>query len=169
MDLVPIKLTIRKNPQGGALFPDLNTLQSDLRQNLGWSKFVDVHGSGLKYDKVDNLGTGADTGAALVLVPKDFADAAVAAFPNDVEKLTELEAETFYNDRYAVQLQENFVNEEALKIYIVKSDLGVALSAKEQADLTKALDPADPKPGVVANPNKTWSTFLAKKNINIVQ
>ena len=168
-DLVPIKVKITKRANGQAKYPDFNQLSIVSSSGVGWSHYIDTYGTGWIYNKVENLGTGASEGQGLILIPKAFADEAVATFPDEVTKLTEAQAKTFYDDKHGSQLPEELVNEEALKPFEVKERMGVTLTATEETKKAKALDPDDPEPGITKNPKKTFTSFKAMKNIKVVQ
>jgi len=157
-DLVPIKIKLcmkMVDNEKRIDYPALNNLSSNTRKGLGWSVYVDIYGIGLHYDKVENLGTGADCGYACTCVPKDFADAAANKYSLLISIISEAEFEKFYNERSHVYEPENIINHERLMGLKAAIDLG-ALQANAP-EVTKALDPTDRCAGICKNMNKTWA------------
>lgn len=172
-NLVPIKVLLYRRPSGGADWPDMNVVSVGSRGNKPWSKFVDSDGIGWIYDKVENLGTGADCGAACTLVPKPFADAAVAAYPALISVLTEAEFETFYNERAMVNQPTEKIDTEVLqgiaaRVQLESDGVAPAPSAEIVAARTKCLDPAEQKyPGIRKNLKKNWSDAKSEFNAEV--
>ena len=50
-NLVPMKVIIRLNNEGQALYPNFNTLNIVQASGLDWARYIDVHGLGWHYDK----------------------------------------------------------------------------------------------------------------------
>lgn len=161
-DLVPIKIKIcakMVNNQRQADWPKLNKISSDIRKEMGWSVFIDMHGIGLHYDKVSNLGTGADCGWACTCVPKDFAEAAVAVAGDKVQIIDEAAFEDFYDNR-------SHVNEPAIKIDSerlvgLKAAIDLGIIDKTDPEYLKAVDPNCDCPGYCKNKHKTWQDCKA--------
>ena len=89
MELTPIRVIIGLKKDGGNSYPDFNKLPEELRDGMDWCRFVDRFG-GWYYNKVSDhqsdddgqkFGTGAHCWCGLLMVPDDFAQAAVNAFP----------------------------------------------------------------------------------------
>ena len=178
MDLVPLKVKIGLREKGFAKYPDFNSLPLSVRGDMDWAEYIDAYGSGWLYDdcghkeeeiRGDEWDSPIGQQWGVILVPKPFADAAILAFPNEVEKMDQTRTETFYNNYHARKQPENIVDEEALKPFETKVKLGVPLTTKEQLDMNKALDPNDPTLGVTKNLRKTWADFKVLKGIKIVQ
>jgi len=75
-DLVPIRVIIRKGVSAGrnsSIYPNFNVIDPAIRRSIPWSLYIDQLGIGWHYDKIDNIGTGKETGACATCVPKDFA------------------------------------------------------------------------------------------------
>jgi hypothetical protein len=110
MELVALKIEIKRkidpNNQKGAVndYPDFNSLPAAVRDNLDWCHFIDQY-SGWQYDhesgfgESDSFNPDPKVQYGVFMVPQDFADAAMAAFPTRVTQLDEADLETFYNDR----------------------------------------------------------------------
>ena len=113
MNLVPIKVKIGLKDSGGAKYPKFNNLA--VTGAVDWSKYIDLHGSGWLYDCCGHqeAETGSPVGQqwGMILVPKVFADEAIAAFPNEVTKLTETQCESFYNDKHAKDFEDEEIDE----------------------------------------------------------
>lgn len=168
-NLVPIRFTFGRG-QKGAKYPDFNKLPSEVRNGLGWSKFFDIYGSGMHYDKVDNLGTGHTHGTACVLVPEPFATAAAAAF-EEVEIIDEAEFERFWNDRCTVHLPDEEIDTDYLQGLLaqvqLEKELGITPPAEVMETRKKALDPADKSQGVRKNEMKRWQDAKKKMKVEI--
>lgn len=168
-DLVPIKVIIRKqvvNNQKRAKYPDFNRVNSSIRQNMPWSVYVDQFGIGWHYDKIENIGTGAETGTCCTLVPKDFADAAIALFPNEVSKMTEAEFEAFHDNRAHAHEPDDLRDSQVLQDIVNIEALGGAVDATEKAN---ALDRNHPSRGVRRNRRKRFALVKADRSIRVVQ
>lgn len=168
-DLVPIKVIIRKgvvNGQRRAIYPNFNSLPAAVRNNQPWSTFVDSEGIGWHYDKIANIGTGAETGTCCTLVPKAFADAAIAAFPADVSKMTEAEFTTFHDDRAHAHEPEDFEDLDTLQALAAREALGQVIPPAEKA---AALDRDNPRRGVRRNRRKHFADVKADRGITVIQ
>lgn len=170
MHLVPIKVKIGLKSDGHAGYPNFNLLDSSIRDNMDWSKYVDVKGLGWHYDQVsghkeDTLNSPYGTQYGVLIVPKVFADTAISKFPKEVTKLTELELEDFYDNRSHVYDPDEKIDNLVLEGIKLKQDLGIPLTANQ----TKALDPNDLTPGVCKNDSKTWKDYKVKTNTTIIQ
>ncbi len=177
MELTPIKVKIVRHPSGrGAAYPSFNDLPARVRGDQDWAVFIDRHG-GWHYDKKSRFGESdadnpdVDSQFGAVLVPEDFCDAAVAAWPGRVERMTETQFEAFYNDRAHDHEPDVVMDVEVMNQLRAKYGLaaGVKLTAgpgwdKADAD---ALDPDNPTPGVKRNPSKTYARFKAKRGVTI--
>jgi len=157
-DLVPIKVKLCErmvDNQRRVDWPNLNKISSDIRKEMGWSTYIDMYGIGWHYDKVENLGTGADCGWAYTCVPKDFADAAEAAYPQLITRVKEADFEIFYDTRSHVYEPVNHIDHERLMGLKAALDLGGITST--DSELLKALDPNDKCGGICKNDHKTWA------------
>lgn len=172
MELTPIKVKIGLNGEGHAKYPNFNQLSPSVRQNMDWSKFIDAYGSGWLYDSVGHKEVRSASSEfdspmgeqwAVVLVPNDFATAAEAQFPDDVEVINEARCEDFYDNCHAADFPDEEINESVLTGIKLKQDLGQALTPTQQ----KALDPADPTPGIRTNPKKTWAGYKSMKGVTM--
>jgi hypothetical protein len=167
-DLVPICVKLFKKNDGAADWPKFNQIDASIRKGQKWSHYIDNLGIGWYYDKVDNLGTGHIHGTAMTMVPEDFAEAAVALFPDKVTICSEEEIEAFWETRVTVNDPVEDVDLEALQAIQVRAQLeslGVAPAPTEEqkAERTAAIDPNDDKRGIRKNKRKTWKD--AKKEL----
>lgn len=171
-DLVPIRVKIRVQSGKSGLvhkFPDFNKINSTIRKGMDWSIYFDVHGIGWHYDKksgigeVDTYNDDPNTWYGSTCVPKDFADAAFALFPQDVEIIDETKFETFYNDRAHAHEHSEVYDQKILDGINAKKAAGGTLTAADN----KALDPNDSSAGVRKNLNKLWKDFKGKKGLSI--
>lgn len=162
VDLVPIKVILKRRSNGEAAWPDFNVIDSAKRQHKPWSKYIDAHGIGWLYDKVDNLGTGADHGTACTLIPEEFANEAVAAFPMLVSIMSEADFEIFHDTRAMVRTPTEHLDTDVLQGIIARrqlEDLGEAgaPSAEIVEARAKCLDPTDQNHrGIRKNLKKKW-------------
>ena len=168
MELVPIKVKILTKPEGGCLYPDFNTLACVQGSGMDWSRYIDRYGSGWLYDnKCGHAEVDSDSPEgewyALLLIPNDFANQAVAAFPDEVTMLTEVQAQTFYESRYSINMPDEEINTDILLGIKAKDDLGLSRTAGQQ----KALDPNDDTPGIRKNKRKLFADFKSLRNITI--
>ena len=173
LNLVPIKVLLYRRQDGGADWPNLNLVNIDTRGGKVWSKFVDSDGIGWLYDKVDNLGTGADYGTACTLVPKDFAEAAVALYPEVISIIDEATFETFHDDRAMVKsviehLDTEILQGIAARVALEDAEIAPAPSAEIVAARAKCLDPSDQDHrGIRKNMKKTWEDNKSTLNITV--
>ena len=172
-DLIPIKVLLYRREGEGADWPDLNVIDPAIRGGQPWSKYVDAQGIGWLYDKLSNLGTGAEFGTACTLVPKPFADAAVVAYPALISTMTEVEFEDFYDNKSAVNQPIETLDTDVLQGIVARVQLekdGVAPipSAAIVAARAKALDPAEKDyRGIRKNMKKAWSDAKGEFNISV--
>lgn len=172
-NLVPIKVKLTKKVNGHIDWPEFNLIDSKIRKNLPASVYVDTHGIGWHYDKVENLGTGHPNGAACTLVPKDFAEAAASRFPKKVSLMRESEWEAFYNGRCHCQDPVEFLDVEVLQGILARVQLEEKKIAGPPSEDIKsirkrALDPNEIQiPGIRKNDRKTWSLLRETLRLSI--
>lgn len=175
-DVKPLKVLLKWRVRADgerAIFPDFPALRDtdpsvfDNYDKVGMFLKDKAVGS-WNYNKQENLGTGAASGEAVILIPKANCDAILAASgyvgSEDVSTINEAELETFWNERAYAHISPNKENEATLNIIASKKSLGIALAPHDYA----ALDPDDPTHGIVKNPVKTWARYKASRDITIV-
>jgi len=169
MDLVPLQVKIGLKGNRQHDFPPFNELDAALRDGMDWSHFVDKFG-GWHYDQVaghsdDDSVNGSPVGTwlGLLLVPDDFAEAAVARWPTRCFIKTEVEAEALYNERCHIRDPEIREDTDVLQAIVAKRALDIP---EDQADLD-ALNPDHPAPGRRRNTRKTWSDFKSAEGVMI--
>ncbi len=167
MELVPLKVKIGLKNNGHHQFPNFNELNPALRDNVDWSVFVDKTG-GWHYDQIcghaeEDVTSPHGNWNGMLLVPADFANAAVAAFPSTCAILTEVEAEKFYNERAHVREPAIKEDVETLQAIVAKTALGVV---QDQGDID-ALDPDHPASGRRRNKKKTFVGFKTQQGITV--
>lgn len=173
-NLVPIKVILKRRANGEADWPDFNAIDSAKRQHKPWSKFIDAHGIGWLYDKVDNLGTGADNGTACTLVPEEFANEAVALFPSLVSIIDEATFEAFHDDRAMIRTPTEHLDTDVLQGIVARKQLedlneAPAPSPEIVEARAKCLDPADQDHrGIRKNLKKKWSDNKKELNVEIL-
>jgi len=174
VDLVPIKVILKRRVNGEADWPDLNVIDSTIRQHKPWSKYIDAHGIGWLYDKIDNLGTGADNGTACTLVPEEFANAAVAKYPLLVSILSEADFEIFHDTRAMIRTPTEHLDTDILQGIVARKqleDLGVAPAPSQEIldARAKCLDPSDrDHRGIRKNLKKKWVDNKQELNVKIL-
>lgn len=184
-NLVPIKVKIGlhqkfsednsgKHKPGQAKYPDFNSMKIVKDSGLDWSVYVDVMGLQWHYDKC--CGHKEEDGSSphgmqwgMLIVPKEFADQAIATFPDEISKLTETELEDFYDNRAHAHEPDNKVNQKALEEFDAQIRAGRTLSAKDKTRHIKAMDPNDDTPGITKNKKKKWKDFKELVGVEIVQ
>jgi hypothetical protein len=170
-NLVPIKVKIEKRTDNGHhKYPDFSELAIVKNTGMDWSRYVDVFGLGWHYDKKcghqeEEVGSPLGMQWGVLIVPKEFADQAVAMYPEMVTKLTETELETFYDNRAHAHEPEEEINTYVLQAIKAKVDLGLALTPEQMS----AKDPETDTPGVRKNKRKKWSDYKALTGVEIVQ
>ena len=177
--IVPIKVKIGLRPNGHADHPAwelLPLIDTVLSTKPGWTR-DDVDREVRKYtvgswhyDKssghqVESPESPRGMQWGMLLVSKDFADAAVAMFPALITIMTRAECQSFWDTKaYAHMADEDFNLEilQGLKIYrdllkdLKKSDTDPEVVAVD-IKIVKALDPLDPHPGVKKNFLRRWA------------
>ena len=172
-DLIPIKVLLYRRAGGGADWPDMNVVDSAVRGGQLWSKYIDSAGIGWLYDKVENLGTGADHGTACTLVPKPFADAAAAAYPALISTMTEEAFEDFYDNRSAVNQPTETLDTEVLQGIVARVQLekdGVAPAPSQEIveAREKCLNPNEQNyRGIRKNLKRKWKDAKSEFNISV--
>ena len=172
-NLVPIQVKLFRRANGEADWPDFNQIDSALRDSQPWSKFIDSKGTGWIYDKISNLGTGAVHGTATTLIPEDFANAAVARFPNLVSIVDEATFELFYEQRALIRMPTEFLDTEVLQGIVARKqleDLGEAPPpSQEIVDArVKCLDPSEQNyRGIRKNLKKKWKDAKSDYQVTI--
>ncbi len=174
MELVPLKVKIGlKNVNGKKDhgFPDFNQLLAGVRDDMDWSYFVDKFG-GWHYDQLSgHADNDPDDGSpqgqwnGMLLVPADFAQAAVNAFPTQCVILTEVEAQAFYDDR--AHKRDPAIREDTTILQAIAAKR--ALSIPEDQEDLDALDPDHPSPGRRRNKRKAWSDYKSVEGLTIKQ
>ncbi len=173
-NLVPIKFRVGLHDKvdnakghkiGHAKYPDFNSIDIAIRKGLDWSVYIDQHGVSMHYDKACGHKEEGDTPIGeqwcATCVPADFAEEAVKL--PDVEEISEVDFEVFYNEKaHAHELPEH-VDIKALEAIKAKEDLSIAVPEK-----TDAINPDHPARGIRKNHNKVWSDFKSKTGVNII-
>lgn len=163
-----LKVVIGIGSNGQHAYPDFNQIERAIRESMDWSVYVDKFGSGWMYDSVcghrdhdDYSPQGSWLG--FLLVPDDFAQAAIALFGDVCSIVTEEECEWFYDQRNAIAQPELNVDRDVAERLERKQDRGESLTTGE----LQALDPEHPSPGVVRNKLKTWEGIKSQRNYEI--
>ncbi len=168
MELTALLITIGLR-DGSHLFPPFNDLPKNLREDTDWSVYVDKFG-GWHYDRAaghsdhdpDN-DSPRGVWLGMLLVPDEFAQAAVANWSDQCRILTEAECESFYQERVHGKDPEELIDTDRLNGIVAKDNLGLARTDHD----TRALDPNDDTPGIVINKMKQWTEYKLQRGITI--
>ncbi len=175
-DLVALKLDVGLDAVTGfADYPNFNLISSETRKGMDWSKFLDVHGGGMHYDK--NCGH-RETGDSpfghqicCMCVPQNFATEALNLFPNTVSEMTPAEFETFHDVKAHAHEPDESVDEGILNGLNAQRTLKVAVGQDVtalDAKIVKALDPNDiTEAGVKRNVKKKWADVKVLQEITL--
>ncbi len=175
-ELVGLKIDVGLNDSTGhAKYPDFNRISSATRKGMDWSKYIDVHGSGMQYDKTCGHQDEGDTPfghqCCCICVPEDFANEALTLFPDVVSPCSDAEFVTFHDTKAHAHEPDEHVDSDTLNGLSARRGLMVALSqdiTALDAKILKALDPAnDTESGVKTNKNKTWAQVSVNKGITL--
>lgn len=182
-DLVALRIDVGIIPETGhAKYPNFNLISSETRKGMDWSKYVDVHGSSVHYDKTsghkaESIDSPYGHQICAICVPQDFVTEALLLFPDTVTAITPTEFETFYDNKAHAQepderVETNTLNglnsQRQLMIATEKTPADTANIAALDVKIAKALDPNDKnEPGVIKNDNKKWADAKINKGINL--
>lgn len=175
-ELVGLKIDVGQDEvTGHAKYPNFNKITPATRKGMDWSKYVDVHGSGMHYDKTCGHQDDGDTPyghqCCCICVPADFAAEALALFPDVVSECSDAEFETFYDTKAHAHESDDNVDTDVLNGLAAQRGLMDALGQDTTAldvKIAKALDPADDtERGVKTNANKAWRQVSAKRGITV--
>ena len=185
MELVPLKVKIKTQGKN-ALYPNFNSLASVVDSGMDWSTYIDTYGLGWCYDKTSGHkvhSTDSPFGEqwGVLVITEAFVLDAVATFPGECTRLTEVELEDFHDNKATIHLDDETRNPEIL--VAMSNELNILNSldtknkggsklknrlAKLEARLEKAIDPDDETvPGVMKNKMKKWSDKKALMGIKI--
>lgn len=150
-------------------YPAFNNLQVVQQSGLDWAYYVDQQGEGWAYDKCCGHKTAAPdspygTQYGVLLVPRAFADQAIAAFPGACSIIDEPTLERFWEAHVTSLETEELIDQTVLAGISGKQAVGGTLTAQQEA----ALDPTDPTPGIRPNTRKKWATHKADRGLKIV-
>jgi len=175
VELIPIKVKIgirAKNGRREHAFPNFNLLPSAVRGGMDWSHFVDEYG-GWKYDKVaghdvDDVPNGSPRGTwlGMLLVPEDFANAAIDMFP-EVEEMTANEAEVFHDGRCTAHMPD-FQEDEAV-LNSIERQVKEGLLSENDPAVVNARNPDNDAPGRRRNKNKKFADVLTRHGFTVKQ
>ena len=167
---VAIKVKIGLKPSGKgemwADYPDWNKLPlaaSTPVQNHQIVKWKYDKCCGHQEDSVDSP-VGMQWG--MMVVTEQFANEAVAMYPDTVSVMTEAEAEDFWNNKACSHIPENRVDSKVLGDLNIELQLRTALNEDTtalKAKIVKALDPTDSEVGLAKEKEKFFAD--AKGNI----
>lgn len=144
MKYIPLKIAIKRREDGSS-------------HPVGHDGYeIDQYGIGMHYD---NDGCQADVNGfcyGLTALPKDRADAYIARSEGGVVMMTDAEAEAWFVQHKKEPSQ--FISNEVLTGIKLKNDLAIPLTAEDN----EALDPTNPRPGIVNNLKRGYLAKLPK-------
>lgn len=166
--LVPLKVIIGLKDNKHAKYPEFGNVLSELGISADWCYYVDRFG-GWHYDHCGHddhdpeYGSPVGVQIGMLLVPSEFAEKAVAMFPDQCSIMDESEAESFYNTRAHAHEDEVFDNVEAMNALVARKSLGEDVSK----EIANALDPDHPASGRRRNKTKTWQGYKRQRGVEI--
>lgn len=174
MELVCLKVKIGAKQETGkrgesrrvAAYPSFNELPDGIRDGMDWSHFVDQYG-GWHYDccghdeEDEESPRGMQWG--MILVPEDFANAAVERWPDQCSILDGRQAEAFYESRVTRDEPDVIEDLDVLQVIAAKRQAGLAEDDSDRA----ALDPDNPKRGRRKNDRKKFADMLKKRGLKL--
>ncbi len=176
-DLVALKVKIglkgadwpKADERGHALYPNFNQLPSVASSGMDWAHYVDTYGEGWQYDKKcghreEDAGSPRGMQWGILIIPKEFADEAVAAFSGVCSVVDEGTLETFWNERAHAHEPDERIDDVVLRGIEAKQKLNKSLTPGQK----KALNPEDDTPGIRKNHRRYWADYKAKQGIRIV-
>jgi len=179
-ELVPIKVKIGLKDNGHAKYPNwgLLPLASAGTTDQARRDIAAKHMStGWKYDsKYGHKEEGPDSPFGMqwgmLLVTKQFAKEALVMFSDVVTEMTEAEAETFWKERYAIDLPDYKADERALvnlkNELILRKEAGLDTTDVINR-IKKAVDPDDDTPGIKQHKYKDFAKAKQTLNVKLVK
>lgn len=155
--------------RGHALYPNFNQLPSVNASGLDWSKYIDVHGEGWQYDKTcghrdEGIDSPRGTQWGMLLIPQEFANEAIAAFPAICSKMSEAEVEAFWNNCAHAHEPDEHIDKDVLEGIAAKKAADIPLTLGQK----NALDPSSKAPGLRKNHRRYWADYKAKHNLKVL-
>lgn len=162
--------TRSEKPSRVHAYPDFNSLPIVQSSGMDWSNYVDIEGLGWHYDQccgheIDHPDSPVGAWNGLLLVPKQFADEAVALFPSQCRKVTEAQCQAFWETHATSQMPDEDIDPEILQGIEIKQRLNLPLTLFQQ----RAIDPDDDTPGIRRNRHKNWADFKQRAGLTIQQ
>lgn len=176
MELVPIKVKIGLRANSHADHPQWTLLpmvnkEQDAKQYMpfGW-----IYDKSCGHAESRTEGNSWDSPVGMqwgcILVTEAFAAEAIVTFPTLITQLTEAEFEDFYDNKAMAHLSENSYNLQELEGLKLEHDLKMINAGNVtalKAKIAKAVDPADPTPGIIKNTGRKWADKKATIDVTI--
>ncbi len=181
-DVTAIKVKVFRRPNKHFDYPDLSALPSKRAAKEGGPLTEFMQGG--RFDKTSSIESATDDSPLgerwlMKIVSLVFAAEAIAAYPARVFRMTEAEAQDFWDNKAHIHLGDNRQNENELNslssCLVLMQDL---VSKKPQLEprlaalrehIEKALDPDDETPGVIANRQRRWATAKLDAGVTFVE
>jgi hypothetical protein len=163
-----MKVVVRLNGDGGALYPEFGTLPIVQASGLRVAKYIDRNSvTGVEYDKTsghsdDDAHSPLGTQLVIIIGLSAFVDAAVAAFA-DCTYMAPATAATQWALRITPFEDEEILNAKVLATLADKVALGGTLTALQ----LEAIDPLTDVPGITKNHHKVLTDLIAKKGVTL--
>ncbi len=159
--LVPIKIKVVKGDETKGESP---MAHPPFRyQGVDIYNLIDRVGIGQHYEKNAGFSFGEDEQWTMTALPKDIAEAFIIVHPTRVFKMSNSEAQDFYENKAHIDEQDELIDVEIVQGIKLKQDLGLVLTVKQ----LKALDPNDSTPGIRKNLNKKWANFKVERKFTV--
>lgn len=167
--LKALKVKIGLKTDGGALYPDFNSLEVIKQAKVDWSKYVDSMGDGWHYDKTSGHKEASDDSPmgmqwGVLLVSNTFATQAAEMFPEECTIIDEAEYTDFHENKAHKHEPEELADSKVLEVIKAKRDASVKLSLKDE----EALDPENDTPGIRKNKRKLFADYKQLKGIELI-
>lgn len=176
MDVVAIKVKIGLRANGHADHPDWTKLpminsDSEVRQHCpsGW---IYDKSCGHQEERINGDSWDSPKGMqwGCLLCTEQFADEAVAAYPDRIIKLTEIEFQDFYDNKALAHMPAKTYDIDILQGLKIELELKEKLlqdTTELKVKIAKALDENDNEPGVRKNKNRYWTDYSVQKGFVI--
>lgn len=159
-DVVPIKAKIGLRPNGHADHPDWQKLPLAASADPASHMIAKW-----KYDKTSGHQEATPDSPrgmqwGMLLVTRQFADEALATFPEIITELSEAEAQAFWETKAHAHVPQNRADVQQLQALQAELSLREAVGQDVTAlktRISRALDPDDPEPGLRKNRLKLWA------------
>lgn len=173
MDLVPIKVKIGLKKNGWADYPDWKKIACYVEKGAKVCMPYSWHYDKTSGHATDTLDSPFGQQWGMLLVTREFADAAKLEFPTLVTEMTETEAKDFWDNKAYAHLPVNKVDSEELTGLQAELELHKEMGSDQatidavKVRIAKALDPDDSASGVRKNKEKYYDDAKTVKGFTM--